>query len=189
MVECCLCWGIFPSWCFPAIFCCTELPAILQAQKLAGNQTSYAVAHELKDLVGASPTRPSVYMEAPVMRATCRTSIGYEDMHLRLAEKAKECSNLASALSSIIPPGWDSPAFCSNLYFAPLFDCLKYAPGSKHAHEWRVKGGLFFHKRVYDVFSMPSHDLWPPRIDSPFLGFGIDGWPLSQWQCQDSVAV
>ena len=54
-----------------------------------------------------------------------------------------DCSSLSSAFSSIIPPGWDSPAFCSNSYHASRLEGMRVASNFKPAlarviYEWRT---------------------------------------------------
>ena len=69
-----------------------------------------------------------IYIERETDRAASKARPGFDDMHSRLATQARECSNLANAFSSMIPPGWDSPALCSDLHFTSRFQGLKYAP-------------------------------------------------------------
>ena len=83
-----------------------ELSAILQALSLAGNSMTCEAAFRLLDFVGVSPTRPSVFMEASMIRAAYKTFVGWEGMHTALSLKAEDCSNLANAFTNMIPPGW-----------------------------------------------------------------------------------
>ena len=94
-----------------------ELSAIFQTLGLAGNSMTSEAAYRLPDFVGVSATRPSFVMEA-AMTAAIKTSVGWEDVHLKLAQKKRECSKLSATSSIMIPPGWDCSAFRSNLYVA-----------------------------------------------------------------------
>jgi hypothetical protein len=66
----------------------TELTSILQALKLAGNSMPADAAYNLKVWFGVDPIRPSVYMEASMLRAAFKTFEGYEAMHKILGEMA-----------------------------------------------------------------------------------------------------
>ena len=91
-----------------------ELSAILKSMNLAGNSMTCEAAFMLQDLLGVSPVRPSVMMEASMIRAAFKTFKDFDWMHTALSNKATESSSVAY-VCSMIPPGWDSPAFCSNL--------------------------------------------------------------------------
>ena len=83
-------------------------------------------AYALGELLGFTPTRPSVYMESCMIRSGFKTFVGSEDMHLILADKARESSCLSLASREITPPGWDAPSFCSNLFHASQFSGLRH---------------------------------------------------------------
>ena len=91
-----------------------ELSGTFMALKLAGNSMNADCAFKLKGWLGVDPLRPSVYCTASLLRAAWKTFQGYEEMHNELISLAVDCQNLASIFSPI-PPGWDSPAFVTNL--------------------------------------------------------------------------
>ena len=99
-----------------------ELTGILQALKLAGNSLTADTAYMLKDWLGLDPVRPSIYMEASMMRAAFKTLVNFESMHIKLTALARESLPLNWAFSTSIPPGWDCEAFCTNLYHASKFE-------------------------------------------------------------------
>jgi len=124
------------------------------------------VAYNLKAWFGLEPLRPSVYMEASMLRAAFKTFCGHEAMHQRLEEVALLNMSLPQAGLSAIPPGWDSTAICSNLYHASKFKGMKLAskakvPLTKSVYEWRCgKGSGSLQKRIYDVLHRCSGDSW-----------------------------
>jgi hypothetical protein len=120
----------------------TELTSILQSLSLAGNSMNTSAAYSLRTFLGVDPVRPSIYMEACMLRAAFKTFDGYVRMHDDLAETALLNSDCNNAVSTIIPPGWDSSAFCTNLRDASQFRNLRYAPKcvaslSKSVYEWK----------------------------------------------------
>ena len=62
-----------------------------------------------------------------MIRGANKTFKGFTDMHKELISAAESAQCLASAYRNIIPPGWDSPAFCSNLYNASCMTSLRHA--------------------------------------------------------------
>ena len=50
-----------------------------------------------------------------MIRGSVKTFVGFEAMHNSLIAVAEESSCLSLAFENIIPHGWDSPAFVSNL--------------------------------------------------------------------------
>ena len=104
-----------------------ELSAILKALRFAGNSMTCDTAYTLELLMGLCPIRPSVYMESCLIRSAHKTFVGFDKQHKHLSEIAVESSCLALAFRTIIPPGWDSPAFVSNLSQALRFDGLKHS--------------------------------------------------------------
>ena len=118
-----------------------ELSAILQALGFAGNSMSCETAYALGEFLGFSPTRPSVYMESCMIRGAYKTFSGCQDMHLQLSVKARESSCLSLAYREMKPPGWDAPAFCSNLFHSSQFANLRHGSTCKIAlarviYEW-----------------------------------------------------
>jgi len=73
-----------------------ELSAILQALGFAGNSMTCETAFSMGDLLGFTPTRPSVYMESCMIRSAFKTFAGIPEMHFELAGKARESSCLSS---------------------------------------------------------------------------------------------
>lgn len=113
----------------------SELSSTLRAFNLAGSSMTCGAAYRLSDFVGVSPTRPSIIMEAPMMRAACKACVGFEDMHLTLSDKASECSDLSNASSTMIFPGWHCLAFvltfsCSLIPRYEVCICLQACSGS-----------------------------------------------------------
>ena len=61
-------------------------------------------------------TRPANYMNACLLRAACRTLSDFDVMHCQLASLAREARPIRELVNaSVIPCGWDSDAFCTNL--------------------------------------------------------------------------
>jgi hypothetical protein len=117
----------------PPRMCRFELSAILKALKFAGNSMTCETAYTLEGLLGFTPTRPSVYLESCMLRSSLKTFVGFVDMHKKLLSVSESSNCLAQAFHdlSIIPPGWDSPAFCSNLFHAQKFERLQHASKCK----------------------------------------------------------
>ena len=95
--------------------------SVMKVLRLAGNSLSYNTAFSL-DLLGA-PSFPDliVYLKSCMIRTACKTVSGYGVHHKALLECA--CEHLpfnSHKCKSAIPPGWDSPAFCSTLVEAAL---------------------------------------------------------------------
>ena len=104
-----------------------ELTAILKALRFAGNSMTCDTAYALDQLLGFCPIRPSVYMESCMLRSAHKTFVGFEEQHKQLTEVAMESSCFALAFRTIIPPGWDSPAFATNLTNALHFRGLEHS--------------------------------------------------------------
>ena len=97
-----------------------ELSGLLQALGLAGSSMNAEAGFRLKEWLGASPLRPTLYSEACMLRAAWKTYEGFESMHEDLTSNARESQSL-SCLNSITPPGWDSPAMITSLSQATHF--------------------------------------------------------------------
>ena len=110
----------------PPNICRFELSAILKALSLAGNSMTCKTAFSMDGLLGFSPSRPSVYLESCMLRSAFKTFEGFLEMHSELSDKARECSSLHLAYTEIKPPGWDAPAFCTNLAEAVKFKGLRH---------------------------------------------------------------
>ena len=125
----------------PPNMCRLELTAILKALKFAGNSMTCETAYTMDALLGFTPTRPSVYLEACMLRSSLKTFVGFEDMHKSLLFVSESSSCLAHAFNSsnIIPTGWDSPAFCSNLFHAVKFNGLQHASKFKPQLDKAIK--------------------------------------------------
>ena len=120
-----------------------ELSTILKSLNLAGNSMTCEAAFMLQDFVGVSPIRPSIMMEASMIRAACKTFKDFDWTHTVLSRKAMDCFSLSSAFSNIIPPVWDSLAFCDNFYHASRLEGMRFAYSSKPAsakviYGWRA---------------------------------------------------
>ena len=118
-----------------------ELSAILKALGFAGNSMTCETAFSMGALLGFTPTRPSVYMESCMIGSSYKTFTGIQEMHIELAGKATDSSSLHIAYAEIRPPGWDAPAFCSNLFYASQFNGLRHGSQCKVAlarviYEW-----------------------------------------------------
>ena len=95
-----------------------DFPALKQALRLAGNSMDANSAFKLKAWLGLDPVRPSIYMAVCMLRAALKTLAEFDTMHIELKNLAFECLPFAFGSKTIIPPGWDSDAFCTNLYKA-----------------------------------------------------------------------
>ena len=76
-------------------------------------------------------------------RGAYKTFVDFQDMHVQLADKARESSCLSLACKEIRPPGWDAPAFCFNLYHASRLEGLRHGSQCKVAlarviYEWNL---------------------------------------------------
>jgi hypothetical protein len=149
----------------------TELTSILQALSLAGNSMNTNAAYSLKIFLGLESVRPPIYMEACMLRAAFKTFDGYMRMHDDPAETAFLNSDCSNALSTIIPPGWDSSAFCTNLRDASRFRNLRYAhkcvaPLSKSVYEWKAGlGGKSLQKKFYTNICNSMLEPWVALIN------------------------
>ena len=131
-------------------------------------------------------------MEACMLRAAFKTFEGFELMHSELSEKAFWSSNTANAVSTIIPPGWDSDAFSTNLSNAIKFQNLKYAhkavsPLSKIVKDYREgKGGKSLQKKFYECLNGTIGEAWVPLINDKLSVLGaLDGLPESGFTGED----
>jgi len=119
-------------------------------------------------------------MEACMLRSAWKTFSGHGDMHTTLVRKAEDCSNLARAWQSCVPPGFDSPAFCSNLYNVTRFEELSYGSECSEllevAHrKWRRKGSkTSLQKEVYKILEGSIADPWTTLINTKLDVFGIE---------------
>jgi len=104
-----------------------ELTAILKALGFAGNSMTCHTAYTIDGLLGFSPVRPSVYMESCMIRGAVKTFVNIEEMQSELCCTAENSLALSSAYRNIIPPGWDSPAFCTNISNASKVSGLRHA--------------------------------------------------------------
>ena len=94
-----------------------------------------------------------------------------------LKTKAVDCSSLSSAFSSIIPPGWDSPAFCSNLKHASS-EGMKVASNFKPALA-----------RVIYEWSQRTPEEAPLALEGGSLGLlGPSGGAKTSWKMSSAVA-
>jgi len=154
-----------------------ELTGILQSLKLAGNSMNASCAYKLKAWFDVDPLRPSIYMEACMIRAAWKTFQGCEDMHKKLEEKASLSLSLpqacAGSLPSALPPGWDSRAFCSNLHDACHYKGLRYAAECKAGlsrvyYHWKAgNGNLSLQKEIYNVLckTVDGAHVWTELIN------------------------
>ena len=81
-----------------------------------------------------------------MIRGAYKTSSGCQDMHLQLSVKARDSSCLSLAYREMKPPGWDAPAFYSNVYHASLFNGLRHGSQCKASlarviYEWTAGVG------------------------------------------------
>ena len=93
--------------------------AVMKCLRMAGNSLSYRTAFSL-DLVGG-PLFPDLAMilKATLIRASLNTVTGFTSMHQQLQSMATELLPLGvHRYKFALPIGWDSPAFCSNLFEA-----------------------------------------------------------------------
>jgi hypothetical protein len=160
----------------------TELSAILTALKLAGNSMTADCAYDLQDWLGLDPIRPSLYMVASMLRAAFKTLVDYVPMHNELRSLAVDCFVLAKAFTTIIPPGWDSNAFCSNLFEASQFHSKFISVGARAPLrrvllEWRNgKGGKSLQKGFYNCLRTQFVDGWcgliSDKINDVVIGDG-----------------
>jgi len=161
-----------------------ELSAILTALKLAGNSMNADCAYDLKDWLGLDPIRPSLYMVANMLRAAFRTLVDYAPMHNELRSLAVACLVYAQAFTTIIPPGWDSSAFCSNLFEASQLHskCITgdaRAPLSSILQDWRNgTGAKSLQKRFYNCLRESCVDGWRAlishKVNNVVIGDGGD---------------
>ena len=131
-------------------------------------------AYTLEGLLGFTPTRPSLYMESCMLRSSLKTFVGFEVMHKNLLSVSESSNCLAQAFHdlSIIPPGWDSPAFCSNLFHAQKFERLQHASQCKFeldkaVRKWRRNpSGLSLQKLCYTILhnSISRSEQWTKFI-------------------------
>ena len=128
-------------------------------------------AFKLKAWLGLDPVRPSIYMAVCMLRAALKTLAEFDTMHIELKNLAFECLPFAFGSKTIIPPGWDSEAFCTNLYKARRLESnnqLWTARFQIHniIREWRAgKGGRALQKRLYPCLLENSYDPWPKHIE------------------------
>ena len=77
-----------------------------------------------------------------MIRSAFKTFTRIQEMQFELAAKARESSCLSLAYREMRPPGWDAPAFCSNLFHASQFSGLRHGSQCKVAlarviYEWK----------------------------------------------------
>ena len=105
-------------------------------------------------------------------------------MHDDVAETAVINSNCGNAVSTIIPPGWDSSAFCTNLRDASRFHNLRYAhkcvaPLSKSVYEWKAGvGGKSLQKKLYKSINNNMLEPWVALINDKLqVLIAVEGLP------------
>ncbi len=93
------------------------LNAVIKCLRMDGKSPSFNIAFNLDILGGLVFTNPTLYLRSCMIRAACKTFAGHEAQHKLLLETAITVLPLGVHRFSISEhPGWDSPAFCSNLY-------------------------------------------------------------------------
>ena len=103
-----------------------------------------------------------------MIRGAFKTFVGAQNMHSMLVEGASESSCLSLAYSEMKPPGWDSPAFCSNLFHASIFS------GLRHGSQYEVS----LARVIYE---------WIAQSES--LGFNLEAEVLPQSTKRDRSGV
>ena len=116
-----------------------------------------------------------------MIRAAWKTFNGFEDMHTELVEKASSCLCLVQAGRCFRPPGWDSDAFCSNLYYACHFEGLRYAIKCKQnlvrvCQDWRAGRVKSLQSSIYKVLykTVDGAQVWTDLINEK-LGVLVGG--------------
>ena len=83
------------------------------------NSLTASTLFSMEVMGGLRLIRPSVMMAASMVRAATKTLSCYEEWHEAISKAALEGLPLSLAFSGEITPiGWDSSAFCTNLYWA-----------------------------------------------------------------------
>ena len=107
-------------------------------------------------------------MEGSILRAAIKTYSGWEDMHLKLAEKPGSVP-IDLKLSQTWFPWLGLPCLLFQFVFSYTFEGMKFASACKRAlaralYEWRAKGeSMSLQKRVFSMFC-PC----PPKIHGHF---------------------
>jgi len=96
-----------------------ELAAAGKVLGLCTNALTASTLFAMEAMGGFKLVQPSVMMTASMIRAATKTLSDYDEWHEAISKAALEGLPLASASSGdIVPTGWDSNAFCSNLHQA-----------------------------------------------------------------------
>ena len=101
-------------------------------------------------------------------------------MHCTLAGKACESSSLHLAYNEIIPPGWDAPAFCTNLFHARRFVGLRHGssckvPLARTTYEWKAKAKkASLQKAIHACINnhIMQKSCWVPFINERLIVLG-----------------
>jgi len=107
----------------PPRFKSVELTAALKALGFLPNALSTGAAYALDVWGGPKLLRPLEYVSACCVRASLKTIVGFDEKHATLVDASLEGLPIASSLRGhIVPEGWDSEAFCTNLHRAKIGD-------------------------------------------------------------------
>ena len=93
-----------------------ELAAVLKILGMATSSLRADAVYALPEVGGVKLTRPSILMQACMVRAANKTLNGIDCLAAELQHVATEVLQLAkSCAGELRPEGWDSEAFCTNL--------------------------------------------------------------------------
>jgi hypothetical protein len=120
-----------------------------------------------------------------MLRSAFKTFEGFIEMHSELSDKARECSSLHLAYTEIKPPGWDAPAFCTNLAEAVKFKGLRHSSTCKIALsravcDWKANARKASLQKVFHT--CVSHSIackvsWVPFINGKLIVLGASSGP------------
>jgi len=137
----------------PPSFSRLERNSLARVLHLATNSCSLGVLNNMEALVGLKVPSLSSFLLACRVRTALTTINNVEVMHQQLVNYSNMYSNLrAIALSDFSPPGWDQPAFITNLfralsgsaYPAPAANAVSAAISSWLQHPSKSLQGVVF---------------------------------------------
>ncbi len=131
---------------------------------MAGNSLSFRIAFNLHLLGGPKFTNLTLFLQSCMLRSANKTFTGHNAQHrqlLALSEEHNRLANFGSPISAI-PPGWDSPAFCSNLSLVDSLVGGALPPPPGRLRDRSAKGGSLqarYYGRLVELQPDPT-DAW-----------------------------
>ena len=175
----------------------TELGAIHKILHLPPQTFSYNLAIILSSLIGFNIRSASTAMNASMIRFALKSFPSAEDLNQTLIQNTLDCvpfKYLSPVNRAPLTPGWDTPAYVSNLATAMRQDCQPDTHrdhGADFAEYMRrirctiERNGsikeLAIQKQLYSILIGKIHNGWNPLVSKRLGDYGIDSQNLDKW--------